>query len=53
MLLAKAWFDPLDSDALKVEGNPGEGGVNELMRDVTDTDAVPRDEFTLVVDVVG
>jgi hypothetical protein len=53
MLLAKAWLDPLDSDALKVEGNPGEVGVNEVTRDVADTDAVPRDEFTLGVDVVG
>ncbi|CAN9329376.1 unnamed protein product [Alternaria alternata] len=53
MLLAKAWLDPSDSDAPKAEGNPGGGGVNEVTRDVADTDAVPRDEFTLGVDVVG
>ena len=53
MLLAKAWLDPLDGDALKVEGNSEEAGVNEVTIDVADTDAVPRDEFTLGVDVVG
>ena len=36
-----------------MEGNPEEGGVNEVTIDVADTDAVPRDEFTLEVDVVG